>query len=228
MHFFVPLPVRVPTFVTWWYPNWYVWDIPRKEKVLYLTFDDGPIPEVTEWVLDTLSQKRNSDNTPLLATFFCIGDNVRKYPLIFKKIMGAGHAVGNHTFNHLSGWDTDNEAYIRNTHLSDLEMSKLMDRGLKYPHFPLFRPPYGKIKKSQAKVLRKQGYRMIMYRTITYDWDKHTTPEKCLKNVLQSSKSGDLIVFHDSVKAFKNMEYALPRMLDHFLEKGYRFEKLRD
>lgn len=226
MKLFVPLPVRVPTFVKWWYPTWYIWDQPKKEKVIYLTFDDGPIPEVTEWVLDTLSRKRNNDNSPILATFFCIGDNVRKHPFIFKKIIELGHAVGNHTFNHLKGWHTEDNTYIKNTHLADLEMSRVMNLGPKSPNFPLFRPPYGKIKKSQAKVLRQHGYEIVMYRTVAYDWDIHTTPEKCLNNVLKRARSGDLVVFHDSVKAFKNLEYALPRMVDYFLEKGYRFEKL--
>lgn len=222
----MPRPVRVPTVVKWWYPNEYIWDIPTKEKVLYLTFDDGPIPEVTEWVLDTLSRKRNNDHSPILATFFCIGDNVRKYPAIFKKIRNAGHAIGNHTHNHLNGWFTKNDTYIKNIQLAELELSKVLIKRLQSPNFPLFRPPYGKIKKQQAVTLKKLGYQMVMYRTVAYDWDENTTPEKCLENVLKHTKNGDLIVYHDSVKAFKNLEYALPRMLDYFLQRGYRFEKI--
>jgi peptidoglycan/xylan/chitin deacetylase (PgdA/CDA1 family) len=226
MNFFIPLPVRVPAFVKWWHPKGYIWDKPTKEKVLYLTFDDGPIPEVTEWVLGTLSRKRNPDNSPILATFFCIGDNVRKHPEVFKKVLEEEHTVGNHTFNHLKGWLTENDTYLKNTHLAELEMSKLVNKGPQSPHFPLFRPPYGKIKKKQATDLKKQGYEIIMYRTVAYDWDANTSPEKCLENVIENSKSGDIIVFHDSVKSFENMKYALPKMIDHFLEKGYRFEKL--
>lgn len=226
MNFFIPLPVRVPAFVKWRYPSWYIWDRPAVENVLYLTFDDGPIPEVTEWVLDTLSQKRNPDNSPILATFFCIGDNVRKHPTIFKNILLSGHTVGNHTYNHLKGWLTENNTYLKNTHLAELQMSKLVSKGTQPPNFPLFRPPYGKIKKKQAMALKKQGYEIVMYRTVAYDWDENTSPQKCLKNIIDKSKSGDLIVFHDSIKAFKNLQYALPRAIDYFLEKGYRFEKL--
>lgn len=226
MNFNFPLPVRVPSFIKWWYPSSFIWDCPTQEKILYLSFDDGPIPEITEWVLDTLSQKRNPDNSPIGATFFCIGDNVRKHAPIFKKIIAAGHALGNHTYNHLQGWSTENEAYIKNTHLTEMEMSKAVKAGVQSPNFPLFRPPYGKIKKKQASALQKQGYSIIMYRTVAYDWDKNTTPQQCLENITGKAKSGDILVFHDSIKAFKNMQYALPRAIDYFLEKGYRFEKL--
>lgn len=221
-----PLPIRVPSILKWWYPSGYVWDKPTPEKVLYLTFDDGPIPEVTEWVLDTLSRKRNPNNSSLLATFFCIGDNVRKYPAVFKKILAENHSVGNHTYNHLKGWLTDNDTYLKNTHLSELELSKTAEKEGISPNFPLFRPPYGKIKKSQARTLQQQGYTIVMYRVICYDWDEHTTSEKCLEHIIKHTRSGDIIVFHDSVKAFKNLKYALPRAIDYFLEKGYRFEKL--
>lgn len=221
-----PLLVRVPTFVKWWYPNNYVWDIPSREKTLYLTFDDGPIPEVTEWVLDTLSQKRNPDNSPILCTFFCIGDNVRKHTSIFKKIRTAGHAVGNHTHNHLKGWRTKNKAYLENVYRCEQEMAKAAQAEGQSPIFPLFRPPYGRIKKKQAKALEKKGYRIAMYRTIAYDWNAHIAPEQCLKNIIKNAKNGDIIVFHDSVKAFKNLQYALPRAIDYFLEKGYSFKKL--
>lgn len=226
MKFFIPLPVRVPTFVKWWYPNWYIWDKPTKEKVLYLTFDDGPIPEVTDWVLDTLSRKRNPDNSSIHATFFCIGDNVRKHPAIFKKIVNAGHSVGNHTFNHLKGWSTKKDTYVKNTHLAELEMSQTLNKDQGAPNFPLFRPPYGKIKKKQAAALKKQGYQIVLYRTVAYDWDKNTSSQKCLENIIDTSESGDIIVFHDSRKAFENLQYALPRAIDYFIEKGYRFEKL--
>ena len=223
---FIPLPIRVPSFVKWWHPSWYVWDRPAGEKTLYLTFDDGPIPEVTEWVLDTLSRKQNPDNSPVEATFFCIGDNVRKHTHIFKKVLGAGHTAGNHTYNHLKGWLTKKNTYLKNVHLAEVEMSKAVNKGVHTPNFPLFRPPYGKIKRQQAKALKKQGYEIIMYRTVSYDWDTHTSPEKCLENILKNTRDGDIIVFHDSVKAFKNMHYALPQVIDYFLEKGFSFKKL--
>ena len=226
MKIFIPLPIRVPLFVKWWYPKWYVWDRLQKDKVLYLTFDDGPIPEVTDWVLNTLSRKQNKDNSPILATFFCIGDNVQKHPQVFKKILAANHTIGNHTQNHLKGWKTPNDSYVENTLLCEQEMSRVAAKESQPLNFPLFRPPYGKIKKKQAKALKKEGFEIIMYRTVAYDWDEKTTPEQCLENVINKTRNGDLIVFHDSVKAFKNMKYALPIMIDHFLEKGYRFEKL--
>jgi len=226
MKFLRQLPIRIPSFVKWWYPNSYVWDKQYKDKVLYLSFDDGPIPEVTEWVLNTLAQKQNKDNSQLLATFFCIGDNVRKHPEVFKKVLAANHATGNHTYNHIKGWQTSNDRYLKNTLLCEQEMSKVASKDQQSLNFPLFRPPYGKIKRKQAKALSKQGYKIVMYRTIAYDWDENTTPEQCLNNVIAHTRSGDILVFHDSVRAFKNMKYALPRMIDHFLEKGYRFEKL--
>jgi peptidoglycan/xylan/chitin deacetylase (PgdA/CDA1 family) len=145
---------------------------------------------------------------------------------MFKKIMAANHSVGNHTYNHLKGWITTNDTYVENTLLCEREMSKVAAARGHFPNFPLFRPPYGKIKRKQAKALHKKGFKIIMYRTIAYDWDEKTTPEQCLVNVIKKTRNGDLIVFHDSVKAYKNMKYALPRMIDHFLEKGYRFEKL--
>lgn len=225
---FIPLPVRVPSFLKWWYPSWYQWDRKTKDKVIYLTFDDGPVPEVTTWVLDTLSSMSKSDEAPIKASFFCIGDNVRKHPHLFQRILAEGHQVGNHTYNHLKGWQTENDCYIKNT----LKASEVMQKHapekapLGKPLFPLFRPPYGKIKKTQARKLRALGYQIIMYRVVAYDWETNISPEKCLANVIHNTRSGDLIVFHDSVKAFKNLQYALPKAIAYFKEKGYRFETL--
>lgn len=207
--------------------------MPKKEKVLYLSFDDGPIPEVTEWVLDTLLSTRQAGSrnsatldSPIPATFFCIGDNVRKHPKIFKKIISSNHAIGNHTYNHLKGWQTAKATYIENTQLCEKEMSKIAEKEGKKLNFPLFRPPYGKIKRNQAKALRKLGYTLIMYRIVAYDWDENTSPKQCLENIIKNTRSGDIIVFHDSVKAYKNLKYTLPRAIDYFLKNGYRFEKL--
>lgn len=215
---------RVPTILKWWYPSWYLWDkkMPGK-KTVYLTFDDGPIPEVTEFVLDMLSRKHKKS---IPATFFCIGDNVRKHPEVFKRIISEGHAVGNHTFNHLKGNTTTTDVFIENTQLAQLEMAKHIDTSSNTLATPLFRPPYGQIKKSQAKMLKKQGYDIIMYRVIGYDWEATVSPEQCLKNITKKTKSGDIIVLHDSIKAFKNMQYALPRAIDYFLQEGFEFEKL--
>lgn len=223
MGVFIPLPIRVPSFIKWMHPSWYVWDTPSQKKVIYLTFDDGPIPEVTEWVLNLLKQK------DIKATFFCIGDNVQKHPQVFKQILEDGHAVGNHTQHHLKGWKQATEDYISNIALAENTMTTLLGKPQKStPYFPLFRPPYGKIKRKQAKQLRKKGYQIIMYRTVAYDWDASVTPEKCLQNVLTHTKPGDLVVFHDSVKASKNMMYALPKVIDYFLEKGYHFKPIKE
>lgn len=220
MNFFIPLPVRVPRFIKWWYPSWYIWDKKTSRKTIYLTFDDGPIPEVTEWVLSTLLRKR------IPATFFCIGDNVRKHPVIFERLITEGHSIGNHTFNHLKGWQTEDETYLKNTHLADIEMRKHTDVAPNELATTLFRPPYGKIKRAQSRVLRKLGYNIIMYRVVAYDWDATVTQEQCLKNVIKNTRDGDIIVFHDSVKAFENMKYALPKVIDYFSEREFLFGRL--
>ena len=161
------------------------------------------------------------------ATFFCIGDNVYKHPDIFKQIFDDGHTIGNHTQHHLKGWKHTKEKYIYDAELAETTMThalQLEERHL--PNFPLFRPPYGKIKRKQAKGLRKKNYQICMYRTVAYDWDASVTPEQCYMNIIKNTRGGDLVVFHDSVKASKNMKYALPKVIDFFLEKGYRFESM--
>lgn len=193
----------------------YVWDIPNNENKVYLTFDDGPTPEITNWTLNILKEHNAK------ATFFCIGDNMRKYPEIFKKVIESGHSIGNHTYNHLNGWNTSTHDYIENTKLYETEHCKLSTE-----HCQLFRPPYGKIKPSQSKILRKLGYKIIMWDVISYDFDPTISKEQCLENVLKNVKSGSIIVFHDSKKAFQNLEYVLPRTLEFLNEKGFVFEKL--
>ncbi len=187
-----------------------VWDIPNNDKKVYLTFDDGPTPEITNWVLSEL-KKYNAN-----ATFFCIGDNIRKYPEIFEQLVSENHSIGNHTFNHLNGWKTKNSEYLNNFDLCEIEMYKLKTENRK-----LFRPPYGKIKPSQSKLLRKLGYKIIMWDVISYDFDKTISKEQCLQNVLKNVKSGSIIAFHDSVKAFANLEYVLPKTLQFLLENGF-------
>lgn len=193
----------------------YVWDIPNNENKVYLTFDDGPTPEITNWTLNQLEENNAK------ATFFCIGDNVRKYPEIFNKVIESGHSIGNHTYNHLNGWKTSTHDYVENTKLHETEHCKLSTE-----HCQLFRPPYGKIKPSQSKILRKLGYKIIMWDVISYDFDQTISKEQCLENVLKNVKSGSIIVFHDSKKAFQNLEYVLPRTLEFLNEKGFAFEKL--
>ena len=168
----------------------FVWDIPNNENKIFLTFDDGPTPEITNWVLDEL-KKYNAK-----ATFFCIGNNIQKQPEIYQNIIKEGHSVGNHTFDHLNGWKNNAKKYIENVLLAE----NIINAKPK-----LYRPPYGKIKPSQASKLRKLGYKIIMWDVLSADFDNEITPEKCLQNVLSNIKSGSIIVFHDSKKASKNL-----------------------
>jgi len=188
----------------------FIWRVPTQEKIIYLTFDDGPIPEITEFVLETLEQYHAK------ATFFCIGDNVRKHPYVFSKVLESGHAVGNHTFNHINGWKTNNDLYLENI--------KKCDEQLKIPT-NLFRPPYGRIKKSQSKFVLKER-KIIMWDVLSGDFSASLTPETCLQKTIRHAREGSIILFHDSIKASKNMQYALPRFLDNMAEQGYGFEAL--
>lgn len=190
-----------------------VWDIPNSENKIYLTFDDGPIPEVTEWVLDLLKSE------DIKATFFCIGDNIKKYPEVYKRILAEKHQTGNHTFNHLNGWKTETNHYIENFKLCEIEHSKLESQNSK-----LFRPPYGKIKPSQSKAIRQFGYKIIMWDVLSYDFNSTISVEKCLENVISNTEQGSIIVFHDSVKAEKKLKYALPKAIQILKNKGFVFD----
>ena len=223
--FFFTFKIKKMNFL-WVKTNWiikklfsnYVWAIPNTENKIYLTFDDGPIPEITEWVLEEL--KKNN----IKATFFCIGDNIVKHPEIFKKVIGEGHAIGNHTFNHLNGWKTTTETYLENFErceetIQQFEISNLTSK--------IFRPPYGKIKRSQAKAICQSGYKIIMWDVLSVDFDSHLSREKCLQNVLSNVESGSIIVFHDSIKAFKNLEYVLPKTLAYLKENNFVCEVIK-
>jgi peptidoglycan-N-acetylglucosamine deacetylase len=193
----------------------YVWDIPNKDNKVYLTFDDGPTPEITLWVLEQL-EKYNAK-----ATFFCIGNNIEKHPEILQEVISSGHSVGNHTFNHLNGWKTPDNQYVTNTQLAQNLQSEISN--LKSE---IFRPPYGKIKPSQSRKLQKLGYKIIMWDILSADFDTTISKEKCLENVLKNVKSGSVIVFHDSAKAYRNLEYALPKALEDLSNKGFLFDKI--
>ena len=195
-----------------------VWDVPNTENKIYLTFDDGPIPEITVWVLEEL-KKHDAK-----ATFFCIGHNIEKHPGIFEKVINEGHSIGNHTFNHLNGWKTSTEEYLKNTFLCEEQILESKICNLKSK---IFRPPYGKIKPSQSKKLRRLGYKIIMWDVLSADYDTSISPEKCLENVLQNVSSGSIIVFHDSVKAFPNLEYTLPKALKYWTVKGFVFDTIQ-
>jgi len=193
----------------------YIWDLPNKEHKIYLTFDDGPTPEITEWTLNQLN-KYNAK-----ATFFCIGDNIRKYPEIFKSLIESHNALGNHTFNHLNGWKTATSSYIQNAVLCQSEIYNL-----KSEISTLFRPPYGKIKPSQSKKLRELGYKIIMWDVLSEDFDTSISKEKCLEIVINNMQSGSIIVFHDSIKAYPNLKYVLPKVLEVGSKKGFVFDKI--
>ena len=201
---------KTPKFVTWLYPK-RIWAFSRSENKVYLSFDDGPIPEVTPWVLDQL----NAYNAK--ATFFCIGENIKKHPEIFQRIISEGHTFGNHTFNHLKGTETASEKYIQNVDAFEKSI-----QNLKIQKSNLFRPPYGKITRNQSKILQKKGYKIDMWDLLSYDWDKDISPEKCLQIVLQNIQPGSIVVFHDSVKAEKNLRYVLPKVLKNLSNQNLK------
>jgi peptidoglycan-N-acetylglucosamine deacetylase len=188
----------------------YVWEIPTVENKVYLTFDDGPTPEITTWVLNQLKEYNAK------ATFFCIGENIQKHPEIFQSILQNGHSVGNHTFNHLNGWKTKSSDYIENVRLCKEAIRQQTTDNPK-----LFRPPYGKIRKSQASLLLREGYKIIMWDVLSGDFDSGISPEKCLQNVTRNTQSGSIVVFHDSVKSFKNLEFTLPKYLTFLKQNNY-------
>tara|TARA_A100000171_G_scaffold50821_1_gene63225 strand:- start:5 stop:625 length:621 start_codon:yes stop_codon:yes gene_type:complete len=202
---------KTPIFARWLYPS-LVWKQTSNEKIIYLTFDDGPIPEVTPWVLKTLSEFEAK------ATFFCVGENINKHPDIFKEVLSKGHSVGNHTYHHVKGWETDNTEYLKDFLKCEEELQKYGKGGR------LFRPPYGKITSKQIKQLSSR--KIIMWDVLSGDFSKEISAETVLKKSIQYSKSGSIIVFHDSLKAFDSLQYALPRYLDHFQSKGFTFKPL--
>lgn len=198
---------KSPKIVKKYYSK-FIWDIPNEGNKIYLTFDDGPTPEVTNYVLDLLKQH------DIKATFFCLGKNAKENPILFNRIRLEGHSIGNHTYKHSNGWKVDNNVY-----LDDVEKCEHVFQS------NLFRPPYGKIKKSQAKVIKKH-HKIIMWDVLSGDFDVKTAPEKCLDNVVENVKSGSIIVFHDSLKAAENLKYTLPKAIEFLSKKGFVFDKI--
>lgn len=185
-----------------------VWEFNRSDKTIYLTFDDGPIEGLTEWILDELKK------FDAKATFFCVGENVLKNKPIFDRIIKEGHQVANHTQNHIKGFHSSLLEYIKNTEACEaLTKSKL------------FRPPYGQLRKSQYRALLRKNYKIIFWDVISYDYEK-ISPEQCLKNVIRHTKEGSIVLFHDNLKANGNVRYALTRTLQHFSEKGFKFSSI--
>lgn len=204
---------RTPKILQSFYPT-LTWEKPQFEKTVFLTFDDGPIPEVTEFVLEQL------DAFEIKATFFCIGGNVQKNPEILKKIIKSKHSIGNHTFNHLKGWNTDNKTYIQNIKRCQIELSN-------HSHSTkLFRPPFGRIKKSQIPLVKELGFNIVMWTTLSQDYRADVSSEKCLKATLNATRNGSIVVFHDSLKARKNLEFVLPRYIEKLQKDGYNFDVL--
>lgn len=198
------LPVSPPKALRNLYPQCF-WNLPNEQNKIYLTFDDGPTPELLPFILETL------DKYQVKATFFCVGENITKQPSLFRKMLEK-HVVGNHTFNHMNGWKAKNYSYYRNVKKFDEVYQSC-----------IFRPPYGRISRTQAKHISKK-YNIIMWDVLSYDYDKNTSPKKCLANVVKNTKSGSVIVFHDNVKATKNLTYALPRAIEQLLSKGFIFD----
>lgn len=201
--------VKTPRVIQKLFPN-FTWKVPTSEKTIYLTFDDGPNPEVTPWVLEQLAAYNAK------ATFFSIGEAVEKFPNVFNQVIEAGHTTGNHTYNHVSGWASDNIPFFHNAR-----------RCARLVNSSLFRPPFGRLKPKQAQFLQRH-YRIVMWDVLSGDFDQNITNEQCLANVINNAEGGSIVVFHDSAKAKDKLQFVLPKVLDHFAALGYTFEQLND
>lgn len=198
---------QLPNWVRRLYPG-VKWREDPTSKVIYLTFDDGPIPEVTPWVLDVL------DRYEIKATFFCVGDNVRKHPEVYQEVLRRGHRVGNHTFNHLRGFEIGCSRYVKNVH-----------KASEWIESDLFRPPHGQLRYAQLDALLPE-YRIVQWDVISRDYNGKLKPEKVLNIVKRYARNGSIVVFHDSIKAEKNMKFALPKALDYWIKQGFTFRTL--
>jgi peptidoglycan/xylan/chitin deacetylase (PgdA/CDA1 family) len=203
-----PRFIKPPLIFRLFRPEHLVWRIPVEGKTVFLTFDDGPVPEVTPDILRILDERE------VRATFFCVGQNVVRYPELFRELISQGHTAGNHTYHHLNGWKTPPAAYVED-----------VERCRQVVDSRLFRPPHGRFTPSQYMLLRKK-YLLVMWSVLTYDFSLQISPEKCLDIAIRHTRPGSIIVFHDSVKSKENVLYTLPRFLDHFLGQGFGFGKL--
>lgn len=187
----------------------YLWRMPINSPNLYLTFDDGPSPDITDWVLNLLEQEG------IQATFFLIGDKIQKFPIIAKKVLQSHHHTGNHSFNHLVGWNTKNSIYLEN-----------INQCQQLTNTSLFRPPHGRIKPSQAKVLQKNGFKIVMWDVLSGDFDQSLTPKFCLEHLKKHTRNGSILVFHDSEKAFNTLKVILPQYITWAKSQGFKFHPI--
>lgn len=201
--------VKTPRLIQKLFPNFH-WKAPSPASAptIYLTFDDGPIPQVTPWVIEQLAAFEAK------ATFFCVGNNVRRYPKLIGETLAAGHTVGNHTMHHLDGWQSENLPYFHDVRHCAIQVKS-----------SLFRPPYGRLKVSQAQFLQRH-YEVVMWDVLSGDFDPELTAEDCFQNVVRNAGPGSIVVFHDSLKAERNVRDILPRVLAHYAALGYRFAAL--
>jgi peptidoglycan-N-acetylglucosamine deacetylase len=202
------IPPFKATSILSYFIKGFTWTIPNSDNDIYLTFDDGPIPDITPWVLDVLKAKN------IKATFFCVGENVEANPAIYKRILDEGHSVGNHTYNHVSGWKTENTLYKDN-----------IEKAAKCIESSLFRPPYGELSPNQYMMIKDQ-YRVIMWDVLSKDYDGTVDEETCLNNVIDHVKSGSIIVMHDSLKAECNLKGTLEKMIEILLAKNFHFKAI--
>jgi len=206
-------PSKMPFFVRWLLPK-LIYRYPADDNRVYLTFDDGPTPEVTPWILDLLKQEQ------IKATFFCLGSQIEKHPDIFKQIIDTGHQIGNHSFQHESGWKTTTGKYIESVKKTEKLITQYNITT------KLFRPPYGRITPKQIKFLKQANYRIIMWSMLSGDFSSKLNPALALNYLKNNTQGGDIIVFHDSLKAYKNLKIILPAYIKQLKKQGYTFDKL--
>jgi peptidoglycan/xylan/chitin deacetylase (PgdA/CDA1 family) len=215
MHFFT-----VPSTIQWLIPSC-TWRKEGQEKVIYLTFDDGPHPEITAWVMDELKKHQ------IKATFFCVGENLKTHTETAKQLLTEGHQIGNHTMHHIKGWKQNNGDYLKDVENCETEIREIHEQlDINKPQPRLFRPPYGQIKPSQIKLLRTKGYKIIQWSDLSCDYDKRLDCEKSLSALVKNAKPGSIVVFHDSEKAEHQLKQILPSYLEAMLAEGFTFETL--
>ena len=207
-------PYRTPVWLQVLFPS-FIWKKPASDKVLYLTFDDGPIPEATPLVLSYLKEYEAK------ATFFCVGDNVARYPEILHQVLEQGHSIGNHTFHHLDGWKTPLKVFLDDVN----KCQQVIDQHYHGMGRPMMRPPYGRLKRKQWKALN-QNYRIVMWNVLSGDFSKNIDASTCLKKSIQYSRAGSVVLFHDSIKTIDKLKSVLPSFLKHFSQLGFTFQPL--